>query len=234
MQTVREVVAGDTMDVCLYTRATRWDGPKDKAQKAAWRKEANRRLSLRLCRERLEQRISCNFGPGDWHIVLTLSNQYVTDDYEVLREHWRQFLRAFNWSRHKRGQGKAVYIYVMEGLHGDKRPHIHVLLNAEEGDIEAVNSLWYYGVATMTPLETFEHRDHLGQYLTKEPAKFGRDYSARNLFVASHNCRKPERSRYSLPDGMDYPVPDGWQVVYRDYKEAPCGRYAYYKLSRIS
>lgn len=237
MQTVREILAGDTMDVCVYTRATRWDGPKDKAKKAEWRKEANKKLSLRLCREKLEQRITCNFGPGDWHITLTMGDWCYSADFRRLRSYWRLFIRNLSADRAKRGLPKPVYIYVMEGIHGDKRLHMHVLLKAEEGDVEAVTRLWTaYGAALLEPLATFEHRDNLAGYLSKEPAKFGRTqdkYRERNLFVASHNCRKPERHRYSLQDGLEWPVPEGWRVEYSDRREAPCGRYRYYHLARI-
>lgn len=232
MQIVRVVECGDQLRVCMYTIATRWDSPKARRVKREWRRLAWQKMNFRTCRQKLEDRIACNFTPQDWHGVFTLSDAWNTDDYTVLRGYWRKCLRTLREARKARGAEQPTYLYVCEGLHGDKRLHIHALLRAVDGDIEELQSCWPYGDVLLTRIADFEHRDNLAQYLTKEPQKLGRDRTDRNLFVASHNCVKPTVRSYRVPDGSVFPVPVGYRKAHTETVQNEFGCYHYMILRR--
>lgn len=233
MKVVRVSECGEFVRVCVYTRGTRWDSPQAKKQKQEWRKEAWQKINFRNCREKLEDRIFCNFRTDDWHVYFSLAPEYNTTDYKTLRNYWRRALQRLRAARKARGAPAPVYIYVLEGLHGDRRYHVHALIQATEGnDIEELHSCWPYGLVEPTPIENFEHKDHLSQYLTKEPEKFGRDRGDRNLFVASHNCIKPTISSYLVSDDADISLPPGAQILHSDRSENAFGVFQYLKYRR--
>lgn len=232
MQIARVVECGDTIRICMYTIATRWDNARAKRCKREWRKKAWQAMNFRTCRQKLEDRIACNFTAQDWHAVFTLSDRWDTDNYTVLRSYWRKALRTLRESRKARGSEPPTYIYVCEGLHGEQRLHIHALFQAVDGDIEDLYSCWPYGQVLLTRIADLEHRDNLGQYLTKEPQKFGRDRNDRNLFVASHNCVKPTVHSYRVPDGSVFPIPAGYRKTHTEEIQNEFGCYHYMVLQR--
>lgn len=232
MQIVKEADCGDTLRVVVYTKGSRWDSCAAKKAKREWRKKAWQAINFRNCRQKLEERIACNFTSEDYHIVYTLSDAYYTDDYKRMRSYYRTFLSRLRYKRKKRGAEMPIYIYVMEGLHGDKRLHIHQLISAKDMDWAELVECWPYGAVFHTRIKDFDHRNHLGQYLTKEPAKLGRKRNDQNLFVASHGCRKPTVSSWGMADGMAYSVPDGCEVVHFEQIKNEFGNYLYYVIRK--
>lgn len=211
--------AGDVIRVCTYIRRSRWDSGPLAEHKLRDKLEAQRRINFYNTREKLDARISCNFTVEDYHCVLTLSDEWYTEDYVILREYLRSFLRRMRYRMKKRGQTDFRYLYVLEGLHGDHRLHIHLLTRQLDGVDELIHSLWHYGESYIKPIKNVEHRSSLGGYLTKEPAKLGRDRMDRNLFVASHSCRKPVVSRYTLYNDEEYSIPEGYVIAGSDRRE---------------
>lgn len=233
MKTVRVSKCGELERVCIYTRGTRWDSPQARKQKREWRKAAWKRINFRNCRDKLEDRIYCNFSDKDWHVAFSLAPAYNTTDYIILRSYWRRALQRLRAARKARGAPAPVYIYVLEGMHGDCRCHVHALIQATDGnDIEELHSCWPYGLVELTQIANFEHKHNLARYLTKEPKKFGRDRGDRNLFVASHNCVKPIISSYLVPDDWEFSLPPGAQMIHSDRSENEFGVFQYVKYRR--
>lgn len=229
MQSVRVCQAGDYIRICVFTRGTRWDSAKSKKQKREWREKAWKAMNFRTCREKLEDRARCNFVPGDWHLVLTLAPKYDTQDYETLRGYWRRFIRALRESRRRRAVPAPVYLYVLEGLHGDQRLHIHCLMQKVVDDIEELHSCWPFGAVELFDIQDLDHRDNLAQYLAKEPVKLGK-----HQFTASHNCIKPVVVRYGLQDGLLPDVPEGYDIVHQDSTVNEFGNFYYIVCRRAT
>jgi hypothetical protein len=218
---------GDTIRVCTYSIGCRRDNFDAKQIKKEWRKTAMKRVNLRNAQEKLDARIAYNFRPNDWHVVFTLSDDCNTPDYLVLRKYWRSFLRSLRLARQKRGAEQPCYVYCMEGLHGDKRLHIHAILQRVPGDIEEIVSLWRYGEARMTPLESWEHCSHMGSYLTKEPRKLGRRRTDQNIFVASRSCVRPLPQYVRLEAGQQYCPPEGYVRIHAEDITNEVGEFHY-------
>lgn len=125
-----------------------------------------------------------------------------------------------------------VYIYVMEGIHGDRRLHIHQLISARDMDWAELVECWPYGEIIPTQIKDFEHRNNLGQYLTKEPAKLGRLRNDQNLFMASHNCQKPSVKSWSMGDDCTYTIPEGYEINASEHIKNKFGSFTYYVLKR--
>lgn len=230
MQSVRMIESGEMLRICIYTRGKRGDSPKARRIKSKWKKEAWKKLNYQRCVDKLLDRVRCNFRRGDWHMVLTLSPEHETTNYERLRYYWRHFVQRLRRLRKKQGHKAPVYIYVLEGLHGDKRLHIHALFQAEEGMREAVAQCWSFGHTQAIAIETLEHRDEIAKYIAKEPVKLGK-----HQYTASLNCAKPRRwPVYTLPDGAEVAVPEGYAVVSRsDQFENDVGTFRYLLCRRI-
>lgn len=227
MQTVKISDCGDTIRVCYYTRGSRWDSAAARQVKRQWKQKAWKAMNFRNCREKLAERISCNFTYDDWHAVFSLDDRYNTTDYEVLRGYWRSSLRRLKRMARERGGSSPTYIYVCEGLHGDERLHIHALIK-QDCPMDEIIACWPYGQERdVERLKNCEHRDHMARYLTKEPYKFGRDRNDRNLFVASHNCVKPLCHSYMIPDGQEIACPEGFQTVSTTEEINEFGRFVY-------
>ena len=230
MQSVRMIESGEMLRICIYTRGKRGDSPKARRIKSRWKKEAWKKLNYQRCVDKLLDRVRCNFRRGDWHMVLTLSPEHETKDYERLRYYWRHFVQRLRRLRRKQGHGAPVYLYVLEGLHGDKRLHIHALFQAEAGMKEAVTQCWTFGHVQSIAIETLEHRDEISKYIAKEPVKLGK-----HQYTASLNCAKPRRYPvYTLPDGASVTIPEGYAVVSRsDQFENDVGTFRYLLCRRI-
>lgn len=230
MQSVRMIESGEMLRICIYTRGKRGDSRKAKRIKSKWKKEAWKKLNYQRCVDKLLDRVRCNFQRGDWHAVLTLSPEHETKDYERLRYYWRHFVQRLRRLRKKQGHKSPVYVYVLEGLHGDKRLHIHALFQAEEGMREAVAQCWGFGFAQFIGIETLEHRDEIAKYIAKEPVKLGK-----HQYTASLNCAKPRRYPvYTIADGERIAIPEGYAVVSQSEQyENDVGTFQYLLCRRI-
>lgn len=221
------------MHVCVYSRGTRWSSAAARKVRRGWRDKAWQAINHRNSIQKLEEMVSCNFGPEDYHVVLTLSDAYNTTDYRVLRSYWQHFMDRVRKARRRRGAAALRYIYVMEGLHGDKRLHIHALFPAMDGESWAeLLSSWQYGTAVETPMKSWEHRHHIGRYLSKEPRKLGRLKVGQRIFNASRNCERPTKTSYAIPDKAQFQIPEGYEAVAESPIRNIYGSYDYFLLVR--
>ena len=100
----------------------------------------------------------------------------------------RKFIKQLREYRKARGL-TLKYIYVTEGLHGDKRFHHHLIINAAAGDYKVIRSLWVWGEQVdFEPLAEREY-SQMAHYLTKESVE-GKPNGAQ-LWTGSRNLTKP-------------------------------------------
>lgn len=232
MQAVREANCGDKLLVTIYKKGSCWDGDIPPASVQERRYKSIDKTNLRNCRLKLEERIAYNFTDTDYHIVFTISDAYYSKDYKRIRDFFRAFLGRLRYRRSIRGAVMPRYVYVIEGQHEGGRLHIHQLMSAEDMDWSELKSCWNCGEVFYTQIKDHEHRYHLGQYLTKEPAKLGKMCIDQNLFVASHSCLKPSVAKFTLPDERSYKVPEGYAIVHTEQIIDECGDCLYYILKR--
>lgn len=233
MKTVKESEAGDLLRVCVYTRGTRWSSPGERKARRKWSTEARKAINERNSAQKLEELILCNFRQSDSHVSFTLSDDYYTNDFRVLKRYWQRFMDRVRKDRQKRGAPALRYLYVIEGYHGDQRMHIHALLPALDGESWAeIVKHWVYGAVIDTPIEQWEHGWQVSRYLSKEARKFGRKYVGQRTFDASRNCERPHLRRYAIPDEEEITVPEGYELKSDRSNVNPYGSYHYYIFAR--
>lgn len=235
MKTVKVSEAGSIMRVCVYSKGSKWDSETARKAKKMCSTEARKRINLLRSEQKMAESVAANFDQGDFHVVFTLSDAFLTQDYRVLKKYWQLFLNRIRKARAARGAGQLRYIYVMEGLHGDHRPHIHALLKAADLDADGwaeIRKHWFYGSVEETAIANWEHRYEIGRYLSKEPRKHGRIHVGQRIFDCSRNLQRPRRTSYSLQDADSFQIPDGYEIVVSDCKNNPFGTFEYYVLKR--
>lgn len=160
--------AGPLVKECrsLRPRLSRGDSPWERQQK-------NQILLPRgdssICRsrvDRLELRLAL-FGFEGSFYTLTYSNDYLPESFVDVRKSWRSFLRRLDclrpdWSRD--------YIYLIEGRHGDRRYHLHLVLRDSDFSPAEIRHLWGNGWVDDEPvlLGKYDSFRRLAKYMNKE------------------------------------------------------------------
>ena len=224
---VQEVHSGNRIRIAATAYKLSSDPVEVKNAIDASRREAKRWLYFCKMKEKLNELIESNFGPDDWSIVLTCDNTWVSGQYERLRAEWRRALARLRYARRKALRPEPVYVYVVEGVHGDKHPHIHVLLKRSENaeaDIAELNRVWKAGEVLMDEFRNVEWYSDPAQYLTKEPNKFVPRKLDRNCFVASHNCTRPVFLPPYYVESLDeIEIPEGYTTLADNRTRNRCG-----------
>ena len=175
--------------------------------------------------DRLELRLAL-FGFEGSHHTLTFDNLHLPANFAGVRASLRAFLaRARRWH----GGEPFDYIYCVEGLHGDHRYHIHMVLRDSDFPPAVVRHLWRGGEAWDEPvlMDQGGYR-RLAEYFNKERTDgivipIGRHpwSCSRTL---SRKLEPPERWR---DESGAVPVPDEALWVRRGMNENSFGAYHY-------
>lgn len=223
----RTVRGGRLVASVLYTRPEPGDCERVRAAKTHATTKARHALNLKQSRQKLEFTIAANFTRYDWHLVLTFDNAHLPKDRAGAIACFRRFIRLLR--RHRRARGQDVkYIYAVEGKHGDKRLHIHVIINAVSADdIEIFRSLWEYG--SQVNAERLEDREPsmMAIYLTKE-CEDGKPVGAKS-WVGSKNLKQPTIEHDYVGDDDTLAAPPGCYVLERREETNEFGSFAYIK-----
>lgn len=158
--------AGPLVKECrsLRPRFSADDTAADRAAKKDLRCAVNRKMT-----DRLELRLAL-FGWWGSHYVLTFDDEHLPAKFADARRELRNFLRRAHRLREQVSGSKELrYIYAIEGLHGDHRYHIHLILDDRELQPAVVRYLWRCGMVDDSPvlLGKGGYR-RLAEYLTKE------------------------------------------------------------------
>lgn len=94
---------------------------------------------------KLEMLMATNFEPDDLVFTATYRDEDLPADPAVTRRRLTKVFAQIRAYRKARGLPELKYIYVLEGRHGDHRPHVHIVMNAVGNDLELVKSLWIWG-----------------------------------------------------------------------------------------
>jgi len=95
--------------------------------------------------DKLELRLAL-FGFDGIFYTLTFADEYLPKDGEGARKAWYSFRKRLTRWNEQMGRGKLeYYVYRIEGLHGDKRLHIHCFLRDADFPPAVVRLLWDNG-----------------------------------------------------------------------------------------
>ena len=169
------------------------------------------RTHCNTAQRKLELLMATNFEPEDLVLTATYRDADLPASADVTRRRLGKVFAQLRAYRKARGLPELKYIYVLEGRHGDHRPHVHLIMNAVGGDLELIKSLWVWGDDIQ--LNYIEDRgyDVWAGYFTKERREAS--LNGKKQFVGSRNLARPTVTYEWVDDGATVDAPPGAQML---------------------
>ena len=169
------------------------------------------RTNANTAQRKLEMLMATNFDDTDLVLTVTYRDADLPDSADVTRKHLGKVFAQMRAYRKARGLPDLKYIYVLEGRHGDHRPHAHLIVNAAGGDLELMRSLWIWGDDIQLNYIRERGYDGWAGYLTKERREAS--LNGKKQFVGSRNLDRPVTTYAWADDGTTVDAPPGAQVL---------------------
>ena len=169
------------------------------------------RTNANTAQRKLEMLVATNFDEGDLVLTVTYRDADLPDSADVTRKHLGKVFAQMRAYRKARGLPDLKYIYVLEGRHGDHRPHAHIIINAAGGDLELMRSLWIWGDDIQLNYIRERGYDGWAGYLTTERREAS--LNGKKQFVGSRNLARPVTTYEWVDDGTSVEAPPGAQVL---------------------
>lgn len=169
------------------------------------------RTNANTAQRKLEMLMATNFDDTDLVLTVTYRDADLPDSADVTRKHLGKVFSQMRAYRKARGLPDLKYIYVLEGRHGDHRPHAHIIINAAGGDLELMRSLWIWGDDIQLNYIRERGYDGWAGYLTKERREAS--LNGKKQFVGSRNLARPVTTYEWVDDGTTVDAPPGAQVL---------------------
>ena len=198
-----------------------WDitytGPRPNASKQERQRirevteEQIQRTNANTAQRKLEMLMATNFDDTDLVLTVTYRDADLPESADVTRKHLGKVFAQMRAYRKARGLPDLKYIYVLEGRHGDHRPHAHIIINVTGGDLELMRSLWIWGDDIQLNYIRERGYDGWAGYLTKERREAS--LNGKKQFVGSRNLARPVTTYAWVDDGTTVDAPPGAQVL---------------------
>ena len=169
------------------------------------------RTNANTAQRKLEMLMATNFDDTDLVLTVTYRDADLPESADVTRKHLGKVFAQMRAYRKARGLPDLKYIYVLEGRHGDHRPHAHLIVNAAGGDLELMRSLWIWGDDIQLNYIRERGYDGWAGYLTKERREAS--LNGKKQFVGSRNLARPVTTYEWVDDGTTVDAPPGAQVL---------------------
>lgn len=173
--------------------------------------EQIQRTNANTAQRKLEMLMATNFDDTDLVLTVTYRDADLPDSADATRKHLGKVFSQMRAYRKARGLPDLKYIYVLEGRHGDHRPHAHIIINAAGGDLELMRSLWIWGDDIQLNYIRERGYDGWAGYLTKERREAS--LNGKKQFVGSRNLARPVTTYEWVDDGTTVDAPPGAQVL---------------------
>lgn len=173
--------------------------------------EQIQRTNANTAQRKLEMLMATNFDEGDLVLTVTYRDADLPDSADVTRKHLGKVFSQMRAYRKARDLPELKYIYILEGRHGDHRPHAHLIINAAGGDLELMRSLWIWGDDIQLNYIRERGYDGWAGYLTKERREAA--LNGKKQFVGSRNLARPVTTYEWVDDGTTVDAPPGAQVL---------------------
>ena len=173
--------------------------------------EQIQRTNANTAQRKLEMLMATNFDDTDLVLTVTYRDADLPDSADVTRKHLGKVFSQMRAYRKARCLPDLKYIYVLEGRHGDHRPHAHIIINAAGGDLELMRSLWIWGDDIQLNYIRERGYDGWAGYLTKERREAS--LNGKKQFVGSRNLDRPVTTYAWVDDGTTVDAPPGAQVL---------------------
>ena len=173
--------------------------------------EQIQRTNANTAQRKLEMLMATNFDDPDLVLTVTYRDADLPDSADVTRKHLGKVFSQMRAYRKARDLPELKYIYILEGRHGDHRPHAHIIINAAGGDLELMRSLWVWGDDIQLNYIRERGYDGWAGYLTKERREAS--LNGKKQFVGSRNLDRPVTTYAWVDDGTTVDAPPGAQVL---------------------
>ena len=190
-----------------------------------------------VCRtrvDRLELRLAL-FGYEGSCYTLTFDREHCPEKFQDVRRAWRRFLyRLQKWR-----QRPFDYVYLIEGKHGDRRYHIHLVLRDSDFSPAEVRYLWKSGENVEDQPLLLNSRDsyrRTAKYFNKEATDgITIPISARTWVCSRSLLQKLPPVESWRDDSGEIPIPKDARCsgIYNTANEFGQYRYAWYIESRV-
>ena len=171
--------------------------------------EQIQRTNANTAQRKLEMLMATNFDDTDLVLTVTYRDADLPESADVTRKHLGKVFAQMRAYRKARGLPDLKYIYVLEGRHGDHRPHAHIIINAAGGDLERCG---HYGFGEMTSSSTTSASADTTVGLAISP-KSAESLNGKKQFVPSRNLDRPVTTYEWVDDGTTVDAPPGAQVL---------------------
>ena len=105
--------------------------------------DIRQKINDRTSAQKFRRLIATNFSPNDFVVTLTYSDVALPATPELARDRYlKPFIRKLREEFRELGEEPLKYMYVTEGLHGDKRLHHHIILPDVPESKELVRKFW--------------------------------------------------------------------------------------------
>lgn len=222
----KTITAGPIVKTIIYTAPEPRDGPRVRAVKSKMTTAAQKAMNDKTARGKLEMHLAANFSNKDLFVTLTYRDKSLPSTRKEAVKLLRQFFKNLRKYRNARSL-LTKYIYVTEELHGEKRLHHHIVLNATGQDMELIRSLWPHGDVIHAGYIGGGSFAALAEYLTKEGVQ-KRPVGAQ-MWTASRNMEKPLIETSYVGNDETLTAPPGCHVLEREERVTEFGAYCYIK-----
>lgn len=226
--------AGPLVKECraLRPRFGKEDTAQDHAAKSTIKKYERTAVNRKAV-DRLELALAL-FGRSGWMHTLTFDGDHIPQNFKGVRLHLTAFFRSCKrWRESLNKPPGFRYIYAIEGLHGNRRYHVHLISDEYELSPAEVQYLWKRGIVDSEPvlLKKGGYR-RLAEYLNKERTDGFVIPIGRHPWSCSRSLtnQMPAPEKWKSDSGV-IEVPDNAVWVRRDSIENDFG--AYYFASWI-
>ena len=159
------------------------------------------------------------FGRNGWFHTLTFDNEHLPHNFREVRQVLLAFFRrAQRWRGSLDKPPGFDYIYGIEGLHGERRYHVHLITDYYELGPAEVQYLWRQGFTDATPVLQADGEGYhrIARYLNKERTDGVMIPIGRHPFSASRSLSNklalPERWRDASGEIV---IPQGAECVHQ-------------------
>lgn len=221
----KTITAGNLVLTTLASMPLPRDPDHVRAEKSRCMSAARARLNLKHSCQKLELLLGANFNAVDYYITLSYDDDHLPSSREAAKKVIAKFVKQLRAHRRARKQD-LKYIYVTEGLHGNKRVHHHIVVNSCD-DIDDIASLWIYGHVNHKNIDPRQY-GVLAKYMTKEP-RDGIPQHGKRCWTPSKNLDKPTTQSEIVSDDLVLVAPPGAVVLEREEHRTEFGEFTYIK-----
>lgn len=199
------IVAGPLVQEVVYKTHRTSAADKARRRKTNPSTEARKLINAKNSWQKLKLMLAANFIKGDIVGTLTFDNDHLPETRAQVINKLRYFVAKLTAARRARGK-ELVMFWSIEHRHGDGRWHIHIVLNATNGeDYAEINRLWGQGETELSSLRVDKKKNYesLARYMCKE----AREKIGQRSWSHTRNAKHPEVESFTVPDDTVLRIP---------------------------